>query len=129
MCGNANNIWELVAFRFIQGSGGALLVTAQTIITESYPVAKRGMAQAIYGMGVIVSYSWTAIRGYIVDHFSWPYIFYINIPIGIMPHLTLSFVKVQSMEINSRAKSIGGVSFTNCLYWFFTIYFRTRTTR
>jgi DHA2 family multidrug resistance protein len=51
MCGNANNIWELVAFRFIQGlGGGALLVTAQTIITESYPVAKRGMAQAIYGM-------------------------------------------------------------------------------
>jgi DHA2 family multidrug resistance protein len=55
LCGNANNIWELVAFRFIQGlGGGALLVTAQTIITESYPVAKRGMAQAIYGMGVIV---------------------------------------------------------------------------
>jgi DHA2 family multidrug resistance protein len=55
LCGNATNIWELVAFRFVQGlGGGALLVTAQTIITESYPIAKRGMAQAIYGMGVIV---------------------------------------------------------------------------
>jgi DHA2 family multidrug resistance protein len=41
-------------FRFIQGLRGALLVTAQTIITESYPIDKRGMAQAIYGMGVIV---------------------------------------------------------------------------
>jgi DHA2 family multidrug resistance protein len=50
LCGNATNIWELVTFRFIQGlGGGALLVTAQTIITESYPIA-RGMAQAIYGM-------------------------------------------------------------------------------
>jgi DHA2 family multidrug resistance protein len=49
MCGNANNIWELVAFRFIQGLV-VVLPTAQTI-TESYPVAKRGMAQAIYGMG------------------------------------------------------------------------------
>jgi DHA2 family multidrug resistance protein len=43
LCGNANNIWELVAFRFIQGLGGGAFVTAQTIITESYPVAKRGI--------------------------------------------------------------------------------------
>ncbi|ULT41453.1 MFS transporter [Niabella defluvii] len=55
LCGNATNIWELVAFRFLQGvGGGALLVTSQTIITESYPAEKRGMAQAIYGLGVIV---------------------------------------------------------------------------
>lgn len=96
LCGNADNIWELVAFRFIQGlGGGALLVTAQTIITESYPAAKRGMAQAIYGMGVIVGPTLgPPLGGYIVDHFSWPYIFYINIPIGIVATLlTLSFVK------------------------------------
>lgn len=96
LCGNASNIWELVAFRFIQGlGGGALLVTAQTIITESYPIAKRGMAQAIYGMGVIVGPTLgPPLGGYLVDHFSWPYIFYINIPLGIIATiLTLSFVK------------------------------------
>ena len=96
LCGNATNIWELVAFRFVQGlGGGALLVTAQTIITESYPMAKRGMAQAIYGMGVIVGPTLgPPLGGYLVDHFSWPYIFYINIPIGIVATLlTLSFVK------------------------------------
>jgi len=96
LCGNATNIWELVAFRFIQGmGGGALLVTAQTIITESYPAAKRGMAQAIYGMGVIVGPTLgPPLGGYIVDHFSWPYIFYINIPIGIIATvLTLIYVK------------------------------------
>ncbi len=96
LCGNATNIWELVAFRFIQGlGGGALLVTAQTIITESYPLAKRGMAQAIYGMGVIVGPTLgPPLGGYLVDHFSWPYIFYINIPLGIIATLlTLSFVK------------------------------------
>ncbi len=96
LCGNASNIWELVAFRFMQGlGGGALLVTAQTIITESYPVAKRGMAQAIYGMGVIVGPTLgPPLGGYITDHFSWPYIFYINIPIGIIATiLTLIFVK------------------------------------
>jgi DHA2 family multidrug resistance protein len=96
LCGNASTIWELVAFRFIQGlGGGALLVTAQTIITESYPIAKRGMAQAIYGMGVIVGPTLgPPLGGYLVDNFSWPYIFYINIPLGIIAtFLTITFVK------------------------------------
>src|SRR5690606_21075641 len=96
LCGNATNLWELVAFRFIQGlGGGALLVTAQTIITESYPLPKGGMAQAIYGMGVIVGPTLgPPLGGYLVDHFSWPYIFYINIPIGIIAaSLTVLFVR------------------------------------
>ncbi len=77
LCGNATNIWELVAFRFLQGlGGGALLVTSQTIITESYPPEKRGMAQAIYGLGVIIGPTLgPPLGGYIVDHASWPYIF------------------------------------------------------
>ena len=96
LCGNANGIWELVLFRFLQGiGGGALLVTSQTIITESYPPEKRGMAQAIYGLGVIIGPTLgPPLGGYIVDHFSWPYIFYINIPIGIIATLlTLQFVR------------------------------------
>src|SRR6476620_7682362 len=96
LCGNANGIWELVFFRFVQGlGGGALLVTAQTIITESYPPEKRGMAQAIYGLCVIIGPTLgPPLGGYIVDHYSWPYIFYINIPIGIIATLlTLSYVR------------------------------------
>src|SRR6478752_6598865 len=96
LCGNATNIWELVIFRFIQGvGGGALLVTSQTIITESYPAEKRGMAQAIYGLGVIVGPTLgPPLGGYIVDNFSWPYIFYINLPLGVLATLlTLQFVK------------------------------------
>ena len=96
LCGNANGIWELVFFRFLQGvGGGALLVTSQTIITESYPLEKRGMAQAIYGLGVIIGPTLgPPLGGYIVDHFSWPYIFYINIPIGVIATLlTLQFVR------------------------------------
>lgn len=82
--GNASNIWELVAFRFVQGmGGGALLVTAQTIITESYPIAKRGMAQAIYGMGVIVGPTLgPPLGGYLVDNYSWPYIFLYQYSVG-----------------------------------------------
>src|SRR3954469_9564098 len=96
LCGNASGIWELVFFRFLQGiGGGALLVTSQTIITESYPVEKRGMAQAIYGLGVIIGPTLgPPLGGYIVYHFSWPYIFYINIPIGVIATLlTLQFVR------------------------------------
>ena len=106
LCGNADNIWELVTFRFIQGlGGGALLVTAQTIITESYPMAKRGMAQAIYGMGVIVGPTLgPPLGGYLVDNYSWPYIFYINIPLGIIATiLALTFVK--SPKYGEKLKS------------------------
>ncbi|RDI57475.1 DHA2 family efflux MFS transporter permease subunit [Flavobacterium glaciei] len=106
LCGNADNIWELVTFRFIQGlGGGALLVTSQTIITESYPIAKRGMAQAIYGMGVIVGPTLgPPLGGYLVDNFSWPYIFYINIPLGIIATiLALTFVK--SPKYGEKLKS------------------------
>jgi DHA2 family multidrug resistance protein len=96
LCGNANTMWELILFRFLQGvGGGALLVTSQTIITESWPPEKRGMSQAIYGLGVIIGPTLgPPLGGYIVEHFSWPYIFYINIPIGIVAFmLTLQFVK------------------------------------
>src|SRR6478736_6209812 len=96
LCGNATGIVELIIFRFLQGiGGGALLVTSQTIITESYPVEKRGMAQAIYGLGVIIGPTLgPPLGGYIVDHFNWPLIFYINIPIGVIATLlTLQFVR------------------------------------
>lgn len=109
LCGNANGIWELVIFRFIQGvGGGALLVTSQTIITESYPVEKRGMAQAIYGLGVIIGPTLgPPLGGYITDNFSWPYIFYINIPIGIIATLlTLQFVKSPKYGEKSAAKDV-----------------------
>lgn len=109
LCGNADNIWELVAFRFVQGlGGGALLVTSQTIITESYPVEKRGMAQAIYGLGVIIGPTLgPPLGGYITDSFSWPYIFYINIPIGIIATLlTLQFVRSPKYGEKSAAKDV-----------------------
>ncbi len=101
LCGNATNIWELVVFRFMQGlGGGALLVTSQTIITESWPVEKRAMAQAIYTLGVIVGPTLgPPIGGYIVDHYSWPFIFYINIPVGIIATLlTLQYVRSPKYE-------------------------------
>jgi len=109
LCGHANGIWELVVFRFIQGvGGGALLVTSQTIITESYPPEKRGMAQAIYGLGVIIGPTLgPPLGGYIVYHTTWPNIFYINIPIGIIATLlTLLYVRSPKYGEKSAAKDV-----------------------
>lgn len=109
LCGNATNIWELVFFRLLQGiGGGALLVTSQTIITESYPVEKRSMAQAIYGLGVIIGPTLgPPLGGYIVDNFSWPYIFYINIPLGIIATLlTLQFVRSPKYDEKRQARDV-----------------------
>ena len=74
MCGLSGNIYELIAFRFIQGiGGGALLATSQTILTEIYPPEERGKASALYGLGVIMGPTLgPTLGGYLVDNFDWP---------------------------------------------------------
>ncbi|WP_322970851.1 DHA2 family efflux MFS transporter permease subunit [Faecalibacter sp. LW9] len=109
LCGQSTTLWEIILFRFIQGlGGGALLVTSQTIITESYPKEKRGIAQAIYGMGVIVGPTLgPPLGGFIIDHWSWPYIFYINIPIGIIATLlTIGFVRSPKYAEKSKLSQV-----------------------
>ena len=95
-CGMSSNVWELVVFRIIQGiGGGGLLSTAQAILIETFPKEELGLANAIYGMGVIIGPAiGPTLGGYIVDNASWQWIFYINIPIGILATiLTLMYVK------------------------------------
>ncbi len=109
LCGNAHSITELIIFRFLQGmGGGALLVTSQTIITESWPPHKRAMAQAIYVLGIIVGPTLgPPLGGYIVDHYSWPFIFFINIPVGIIATLlTLQYVRSPKYEQKRTASEI-----------------------
>jgi len=109
LCGNATTITELIIFRFLQGvGGGALLVTSQTIITESYPPEKRGMAQALYGMGVIIGPTLgPPLGGYITQNYGWEWIFYINIPLGIIAALlTLQFVRSPKYAEKSAAADI-----------------------
>jgi DHA2 family multidrug resistance protein len=92
-CGQATNIWELVAFRFIQGiGGGALLSTSQTILFETFTVAERGFASALFGLGVFVGPTiGPTVGGWIIDNYSWPWIFYINVPIGIVAAISAYF--------------------------------------
>lgn len=116
LCGNSTTLWEIILFRFIQGlGGGALLVTSQTIITESYPIEKRGIAQAIYGMGVIVGPTLgPPLGGYIVDNYSWPFIFYINVPLGIIA-TALTFLYVRSPKYAEKSK-LNEIDFLGILF-------------
>lgn len=95
LCGTARTIWVLVFYRVIQGiGGGALQPTAQAILFETFPPQKRGAAMAIFGMGAMVGPAiGPTLGGWIIDNASWPLIFYINVPIGIIAFLmTLSFI-------------------------------------
>ncbi|SEW36545.1 DHA2 family efflux MFS transporter permease subunit [Chitinophaga arvensicola] len=86
MCGQATNIWMLVVFRFLQGiGGGALLSVSQVIIFEQFPKEKQNVASALFGVGVFIGPTiGPTLGGYITEFYSWPWIFYINVPIGII---------------------------------------------
>src|SRR5580698_1890040 len=89
MCGLSSNLWELVAFRFLQGlGGGALLSTSQAILFETFPPKDRATASGIFALGVIIGPAIGPVMGgYIVDNASWPWIFFVNIPIGLLATL------------------------------------------
>ena len=96
LCGTSSNVWQLVAFRVLQGiGGGGLLSTAQAILVETFPKEELGLANAIYGIGVIVGPAvGPTLGGFITDNMSWQWIFFINIPFGILATiLTLLYVK------------------------------------
>ncbi len=85
LCGAANSLGVLIFARILQGIGGGVLQpTAQSVMMESFPVEKRGQAMAVYAMGVIVApIIGPTLGGWITDNYSWRWIFYINIPVGI----------------------------------------------
>lgn len=85
MCGMSTGLWSLVFWRFVQGlGGGGLLSTAQTIIIGAFPPEKLSTANAVFGMGLIMGPTFgPTLGGYITDNFSWHWIFFVNIPIGI----------------------------------------------
>ena len=86
MCGSAKTLSALVFFRIIQGiGGGALQPLSQAILFEAFPPAEYGMAMALFGIGVMVGpIVGPVLGGWITDNWSWNWIFYINIPIGII---------------------------------------------
>jgi DHA2 family multidrug resistance protein len=86
LCGTARTLPTLVAFRAVQGFGaGALQPTEQAILRQTFPPEEQGMAMAVFAMAVMIGPALgPTLGGYIVDNYSWPWIFYINVPVGAL---------------------------------------------
>ena len=92
LCGAAASLGLLIVARIAQGAGGgALQPIAQAVLMESFPTEKRGSAMAVFGLGVVVApIIGPTLGGWITDTYSWRWIFYINIPIGILAVLMVN---------------------------------------
>lgn len=86
LCGAASSLGFLLFARVLQGAGGgALQPISQAVLLESFPPEKRGAAMALYGLGIVVApIIGPTLGGWITDNYSWRWIFYINVPIGIL---------------------------------------------
>ena len=86
LCGMAPTLGLLVFFRVLQGAaGGGLQPSEQSILADTFPPAKRSMAFAVYGMAVVLApVLGPTVGGWIVDNYSWRWIFFINIPVGML---------------------------------------------
>ena len=113
LCGAAHTLVELVAFRIVQGvGGGALLSTAQATLFEAFPPEEVGIGQAIFGAGVMVGPTiGPTLGGWIVDNYQWPWIFYINVPLGILAAiLVLTYVRNASHQERARTVDVPGIA-------------------
>jgi len=113
LCGASNSIYMLVFWRFVQGiGGGALLATAQTILVETFPPEEIDKANGIFGAGIVMGPTLgPVLGGYLTDNFSWGWIFYVNIPIGIVAAiLSWKYIK------NTREKIEGKIDYWGIVF-------------
>ena len=119
LCGFAPNLGTLIVFRILQGAGGGgLQPSEQAILADTFPPAKRGMAFAVYGMAVVLAPAiGPTIGGYITDNFSWRWIFYINVPVGILSlMLTLRLIH-DPPYLKQQKKADAAESITSASAW------------
>jgi MFS transporter, DHA2 family, multidrug resistance protein len=131
LCGIANTLPLLIFARILQGAGGGgLAPSEQAILADTFPIEKRGQAFAVYGMAVVVAPAiGPTLGGWITDNFNWHWIFFINIPVGLLslylsnrmvedpPHLKLRREqtrksKVDFMGLGLVALGVGCLEFT-----------------
>jgi DHA2 family multidrug resistance protein len=113
-CGAAASLGMLLFARVLQGAGGgALQPIAQAVLLESFPAEKRGSAMAVYGLGVVVApIIGPTLGGWITDNYSWRWIFYINVPIGILAMFMVhSFVEDPPYIRNQKPGRIDYIGF------------------
>ncbi|MGA3004307.1 MAG: DHA2 family efflux MFS transporter permease subunit [Acetobacteraceae bacterium] len=110
LCGAAQSLVQMVAFRILQGVFGAALVPlSQSTMMDIYPMEKRGQAMAIWGMGVMIGpILGPTLGGYLTELYNWRYVFYINLPFGILATFGLIvFMPRSHPNFNMRFDWIG----------------------
>ena len=107
LCGNADTLGSLVFWRIVQGlGGGGLISTAQATLFETFPPEEAGSGMAIFGLGIMTGpMLGPTLGGYITDAASWPWIFYINIPLGAIA-LLLALMYVPEQKFGTRAEEV-----------------------
>ena len=85
-CGVSTSLGMLVAYRVLQGLAGGILITVpQAVLRESFPYEQQGVAMGVYGMGVVLAPAiGPTLGGWLTDSYSWPWVFFINVPIGML---------------------------------------------
>jgi DHA2 family multidrug resistance protein len=112
LCGNASSLNEIVLFRIMQGfAGGGLISTGQAILIETWPREEVGTATALFGLGAVFGPTvGPTIGGYITEHFSWPWIFYVNLPVGALAaFLTVTFIHETPKEAKGKPVDWWGI--------------------
>src|SRR5579863_8843680 len=86
LCGAAQSLGQIVFFRVLQGAfGAALIPMSQAVLFDTYPPAQHGRAMALWGIGVVLGPTLgPMLGGWLTDNYSWRWVFYINVPFGIL---------------------------------------------
>jgi len=110
LCGLSHSLQALVFWRIVQGiGGGALISTSQAILWEAFPREEVGTGMAFFGMGVMVGPTLgPTLGGWLTDNYSWPWIFFINIPVGIVA-VSMIVAYVHDHPEHRRSRTIDGV--------------------
>ena len=113
LCGAAQNLTQIVLFRFLQGVFGAPLVPlSQSIMLDTYPREKHGSAMALWGMGVMVGpIIGPTLGGWLTEYYSWRWVFYINLPVGLLATIGLLIFLPESARDKSRKFDLLGFTF------------------
>jgi MFS transporter, DHA2 family, multidrug resistance protein len=114
LCGMAPSLGFLIAARVLQGfGGGALIPISQAVLVESFPPQKIGMAMATFGMGVVVApILGPTLGGWITDNYSWRWIFYINLPVGVFAVLMVQAFVEDPPYLRAARARMGRIDFS-----------------
>lgn len=109
LCGQANTLGEIVIFRLFQGAfGAALMPLSQSVMMDLFPPHERGKAMAIWGLGIMLGpILGPTLGGYITEYMSWRWVFYVNVPLGILDFIMLAALLPSSPTYQAKADWIG----------------------